>query len=363
MTAMEPHTNTVFSHIVKKRLSHEAEDVATEALAFILRSSEAARRGLMRFLRTIQPDLPSLSFRTQQSEDLVRPDMCGLDDSNTVRVFLENKFWAGLTANQPVEYLRRLAGHSESSVLLVVAPEARQKTVWYELERRLDAATITAVQTQPPAGVTWVVETDTGPTLALTSWNHLLAAIEAQLADEPRRRRDLLQLQALCKAVDIEAFVPISPGELSDQRTPAFLLNLGIVVEAAVDSAVAAGSLSTKGLGPSSSWERIGRYVRFPDAEGLRLWFGTHLRLWRDYGRTPLWLVFRSSKWSRAPEVRALLEPWAQDKGVFVAMDGDEFVVAIDVPTEVEKDRVVQSIVSFFGDVAIQLSALPEREK
>ena len=66
---------TVFSHIVQKRLSQESENVATVALEFILNSSEAARNGMMKLLRGVIPQLPRLWFRTQQTEDNNRPDM------------------------------------------------------------------------------------------------------------------------------------------------------------------------------------------------------------------------------------------------------------------------------------------------
>src|SRR5207249_4737659 len=45
-----------------------------------------------------------------------RPDMCRFD-GGAPRVLIENKFWAGLTENQPVEYLRRLAGYPNPAVL------------------------------------------------------------------------------------------------------------------------------------------------------------------------------------------------------------------------------------------------------
>jgi hypothetical protein len=96
--------STVFSYIVQKRFSQENENIATDALAFVVQSSEAARSGLTRLLRGITPDLPSLQFRTQPAEEGSRPDMCGYDVT-TPRVFIENKFWAGLTDNQPVKYL------------------------------------------------------------------------------------------------------------------------------------------------------------------------------------------------------------------------------------------------------------------
>lgn len=132
---------TVLSHIVRKRFSAEYENVATEALAFIVQSSEAAKRGLMKLFHGIAPDLPSLQFRTQQNEGSARPDMCGLSDG-IPRVFIENKFWAGLTENQPVTYLGILSKYDKPCILLVVVPEARQETMWRELLRRLTGAGI-----------------------------------------------------------------------------------------------------------------------------------------------------------------------------------------------------------------------------
>ena len=135
---------TVFSHIVQKRLSQESENIATEALAFILQSSEAAQGGMMKLLRGIVPDLPNLWFRTQQMQGNSRPDMWGLDETASAHVFVENKFWAGLTDSQPVSYLKELGERPHSSLLLVVVPAAREKAVWRELARRLAESGISA---------------------------------------------------------------------------------------------------------------------------------------------------------------------------------------------------------------------------
>jgi len=59
-------------------------------------------------------------------------------------LFVENKFWAGLTDNQPISYLKQLAKYTQPTVLLVVVPEAREQTVWRELIRRLKGADISA---------------------------------------------------------------------------------------------------------------------------------------------------------------------------------------------------------------------------
>src|SRR5579872_3116806 len=114
---------TVFSHIIQKRFSAVTEDVATDALAYVLESSDAALRGMIKLLRGIIPDFPPLRFKTQQAEGAMRPDMWGFADAEP-RVFVENKFWAGLTDNQPLTYLKRLAARSQPTVLLVIAPAA-----------------------------------------------------------------------------------------------------------------------------------------------------------------------------------------------------------------------------------------------
>ncbi len=41
---------TVFSHAIQKRFSSVNEDVATDALAYILESSPAARRGMQNLI-------------------------------------------------------------------------------------------------------------------------------------------------------------------------------------------------------------------------------------------------------------------------------------------------------------------------
>jgi len=225
--------STVFSHIVQKWFSQQNENIATDALTFIVQSSEAARSGLTRLLRGITPDLPSLQFRTQQAEEGSRPDMCGYDVT-TPRVFIENKFWAGLTDNQPVKYLELLAKCTKPTVLLVVVPAARQETVWRELLRRLSAANVSTSNREPSAGTYRIVEAEVGPVLALTSWAKLLSAIEAELTDERQSMNDLLQLRALCDAADSDAFVPLSSTELTNQRAPAFILQLNSIVQQAV---------------------------------------------------------------------------------------------------------------------------------
>src|SRR5687768_13427187 len=269
-SAFKEPMHTVLSHIVQKRLSQENVNVGTEALSFIVDSSDRARDGLMRLLRGVAPDLPNLRFSTQQhTEGAGEPDMWGLD-GDTPRAFIENKFLAGVTPNRPVKYLQTLAGLNSPAVLLVVVPETRLEAVWRELIRQLDDAKVVHSDRAQSAGVHRVVAIDfrstalTKPRLGIASWRSVLAAIETELAEEPQRRNDLLQLRDLCNAADDDTAAPFSSAELTNQRIPSFLLHLNSVVQRAVAAAEAKNIISMAGLNSSHLWDRHGRYISFP---------------------------------------------------------------------------------------------------
>ena len=354
--------DTVFSHIVQKRFSKVNEDVATDALAFVLHSSESARNGMMKLLRGIVQGLPALQFRTQQTEGTIRPDMWGFAGVDP-RVFVENKFWAGLTDNQPVNYLKQLAKYIQPTVLLVVAPRDRVNTLWRELRRRLADARISTSDRDSAAGIVHSVTTESGPVLAITSWTRLLSVLELEAADDQNARSDLIQLRALCDAADSQTFVPISSEELTDQRIPTFVLQLSEIIQTSVDVAVNKneGVLSITKLMPQASWDRIGRYIRFSHDDGVGAWLGIRFDLWREHGGSPLWLVFTPGEFSHAHEVAPMLGPWTARKGLFLVDEDQLVAIALELPAGEEKDEVVRSVVDRLREIAEILSELPPK--
>jgi len=349
---------TVFSHIIQKRFSQVNEDVATDALAYVLETSDAARRGITTLLRGLVPELPPLRFVTQRAKEAIRPDMWGLSESEP-RVFVENKFWAGLTDNQPVSYLKQLAACPQPTVLLVVGPAARTHTLWRELTRRLFHAGIAVSDLDAAAGITRSVRTQLGPILALTSWTNVLSVLEHETVDDPSARGDLVQLRGLCDAADRDAFIPVSATTLSDQQTPAFILQLGSIVQAAVDCAVTENFLSVNALRPQASWDRIGRYVWVSGYRKAGAWFGVHLVLWKAHGATPLWLVYDDTEFGRAQDVRRLIDPWAGKNGVLTATINDAFAIAVDIPVGEEQSVVVRSVADKIKAITEVLDVLP----
>lgn len=317
---------------------------------------------MMKLLRGIAPKLPSLWFRTQQTEGANRPDMWGYDDAGQPYVFVENKFWAGLTENQPISYLHVLAKHPGNTVLLMVAPKTREQVLTRELKQRLFEEGVSATAQVATTGVFYCVKTSIGPILALTSWEKLLSCLELELSDDQVARSNILQLRALCEAEDSDAVAPISAAEVSDQRTPGLILNLSSIVKSSVDLAVTEGSLDCRRLNPQADYTRIGRYAYLGTERKVGIWVGIHFGLWKAYGKTPLWVVFNSS-FGRSREVRVLLEPWAAQKEVFSATDKNDFVVAIAVRPGDEKDNVVTAIAKRLKEIAEVLASIRPNPK
>jgi hypothetical protein len=230
-----------------------------------------------------------------------------------------------------------------------------------ELIRELDKNKVSWLEQEAATGVSRLVSTQLGPMLALTSWANVLSMLEHEAVDDPSARGDLVQLRALCDAADNEAFIPFSRVELSDQRTPAFILQLNSLVQATVDSAVTEKALSVNKLRPQASGERIGRYVYIRGEQVAGAWLGIHFGLWKSHGATPLWLLFSEGEFGRAQDVRRLIETWAATNGVLTITYNREFAIALDMPIGEEKTVVIRFLVDIIKNIAAVLDALPSK--
>ena len=353
---------SVLSHIVQKQFSGEYENIATEALAYLVQTNDMAREGLLKMLRGIKPDLSIISFQTQQSEGDKRPDMWGMDGGRLC-ILIENKFWAGFTENQPVEYIKILTSHNKEGILLVVVPTAREDSAWREMLKRLTESAIGYELQKPTADIPMLVKSDLGPLLALTSWTKMLRSIDDELADEPQTRNDLFQLRALCEIAENDAFIPISASELTNQRFPALILQLGDVITKVHEVGLTEDLFSSDGVAAASTSERIGRYVKFPRAANVCAWFGISLILWQKHGGSPFWLMFsNNSQHCRGEEVRMILESWAEKEVIFISSEYNSFNLAINVPAGEDFDYVVRNILEQLRKIEYSLKELPPKK-
>ena len=270
---------SVLAHIVSQNLA--PEPAATQALAYILRSSPELAASLTDLL------WPDVGFKlghveSEQSFDDVRPDLTIYDSDGQHRIFVENKFWAGLTDAQPVQYLSALPDDLPTGLVFIV-PEQRIPTIWTELKRRSSAAYEFGNESSSDRTTRLRMGTRT---MCVTSWRHVLILLERTCPNDDLRR-DVLQLAGLAKFSESEGFPPLRSNELTDLNLPRRMFDYCDLVEDIVTELKSRGVARTDGLLPTHTWFDTGRYFRVVDE--FDYWIGVSLVPWKNAGITPLW--------------------------------------------------------------------------
>lgn len=290
------------------RFAPSAENLATEALAYMLVQSPAARRALNEMASILCPELrEARSFRTQYAgQDQAIPDLAGLDHSGRAILLIESKFWAGLTPKQPAAYLERLPDDAPGLLLFIVPPR-RLHTIWPDL---VTSAALAGLGLPPPNNQRAALFGQVGNrTLAVTSWQALLDRIEghARTFGDAATVSDAGQLRGLCEHMNSTGYVPATLEELTNTEVARRLLGLAELVQQVCKRAVAAKTADTKGVMPTHFWHGSGRYLRIGAAGA---WVGIDHRLWARYGIGPLWITFAATKFGRGVEVLDAIAPW-----------------------------------------------------
>jgi hypothetical protein len=351
-------TNTVFGHLALQFHTHP-ENLATEALGFILRGSLAASRAFTELIRTAGIDCPEgLRYETQQvGVEQSIPDMKCRDEEGRLRVIVENKFWAGLTDNQPVTYIRELTT-SVAGVVLFVVPEARIRIVWDELLSRCRAAETSVGSVQQQANMT-IGSLDGGHFVAITSWGSLLRTLATATtsAGEIDSHSDIAQLQGLCKKMDEEAFLPLRREELTNLEIPRRIINYSDLPFEIATEAERRGYCSRKGLRETSFRYGSGTYIRVGP---YTPWLGFEASAWSKLGVSLLWVHFFPPPYSPTAEIRQKLLRFrsATPQRCF-DLEG-QVSVPIFLTIGVEKHRIVEEAVRQIGELANELGTMPQ---
>lgn len=217
---------TIFSDIVF-RSPLKREDVATNGLAYILNANRKVASKFKEFVeRSADIKLPPFAmFETQVAQqDTGRPDIVASTAEGRQLLFIENKFWAGLTENQPVSYLKRLKKNRseiDAAALVFVCPERSTHMYRDELLRRIKSdSELSLMNTsvdEPFQEPRFEYKIDMQLALIIVPWSRLLELLSIAAADAEDRGlvEDVAQLKSLIERVDEEeAFLPIRSEEL-----------------------------------------------------------------------------------------------------------------------------------------------------
>lgn len=339
--------DSLFGHFASR--SGQPENVATEALNYVLNRSSTARSAFLRLLTRSNTELPpDLMFRTQAAgDDNAIPDLVGTDLDSRQVLLVEAKFWAGLTSNQPITYLKRLPADTEG-LLLFIAPALRFDTLWAELLWRCRNAGHSVEHSQSEVSEEFkAINVGRTQVLALTSWRAVLAHIlrELETRKEHNVASDVRQLQGLCERMDSGAFLPLRSEELTAD-TGTRVMQYCEIVNEAIEQAKAVGMASTKGLRPTASPGFYGRYFALY-GHVCRLQFNADL--WGKLRATPVWLgihELRDKPWSKDA-----LESLGREQPSRLLSAGNHLAVPIDLPIGVEKQDVITDVLRQMKEV------------
>lgn len=333
---------SLFGHISERFGSTQLENIATEALAYIINRTNTSKKAFLKYLEAVGIEFDAgLSIRTQAAgEDGSIPDMIGKDGKGNEIMIVESKFWAGLTDNQPNSYLKRFP-EKQKCLLLFIAPEIRFPTLWSELLRRIAAEGMVITQKANISSQFYLAEIEPSRLLGLVSWRALLSSLlrtfEAEKLSDAAS--DVKQLIGLCEKQDRDAILPFSSEELCSTHGRR-ISDINKLINKVTGKLVENKIGSTKSLKATGYENVYGRYIRILDRD----WFiHTNARYWAAHRETPLWLTIKDVRWISIdvlPDGLKKLE-WENPPRLFF---DDKPIIPLFIPFGEEEDAIVDSL-------------------
>ena len=272
--------NASLLSFIARRHTVGREDVATDALSFILSRSNSAKQALSEILGDDRGPLQVAKARPRGADALgAIPDLACCDDNDDLVALIESKFWAGLTHHQPVAYWEKLPV-DRPAVLLFLAPGYRVNSgsLWDELVDRLSSAGHKLDQAARRENLVTASATNGERRLMLTSWDLLLDRLAQKAKDDCDNQAsfEIAELQGL--ATDVTA----SENPRRDE-------NLKKLIADAVKRVEQSGWANSDGLRVGQGFEFYGRYLRLAGASAL---LGIDFKAVKQMPEKPVWLAF-----------------------------------------------------------------------
>ena len=282
-----PDSDTLLAYLVSS-FPGNTENIATEALRHIFDQSDACLEALNDVVQSgVRSTSPITVVKSQVTKsDGSRPDLVGYDETGAERVFVEVKFWAGLTPKQPNDYIKHLP-YDGPAVVMFLAPEERIQSLWPQLRERLVEEFSSSAEIDSERKCLRVG--DTQKHLLIASWGSLLDSMAARTRDfgESGVETEIRQLRSLAKYADTGAFKPIRRGEEFGAEAEVRQRQYKRLIDAATERGIELEWASRKRLRARTREYGYGRYIKLG---GLIVWFGINVEQFEKTGDTPLWI-------------------------------------------------------------------------
>lgn len=342
----------LLGYLVPRIAASGTEPAATQALAYLLRSSPDIAQAFIDFVdRTGIASFTPGRIAAEEQHGGVRPDLTISAADGALRIFVENKFWAGLMDGQPVAYLKALPDEASSLVVFIV-PHQRMYGLWDELKERCRQSGVDIGNESKEDAIYWASAGRRN--LAITSWKQVLETLEqaADFRGHADLRADIVQLRGLTDQMDADKFLPLREGEVTDGNLVRRMINYTGLIDEIVGRLKTDRVADTKGLRTGCGYTYAGRYLNLH--EKFELWLGVNQEVWRDRGITPLWI---QGKFSDVEGGIGRVEKLFDD----AHQKDDWLCIPIRLTAGVERDRVIDDAVQQVRSIAERLlKALPD---
>jgi hypothetical protein len=199
-------------------------------------------------------------------------------------VIIENKFWSGLTLNQPCVYLDQVSG--TNGLVLFVVPRKRRQYIWDKVQARCEAGE-RPINT---VGRRFIGETK-GQYIAITSWEEMVDHLDRHTSENRELSVFVQQLRSLCKMAQKDEIAALDPAVLSDKQVGKavydYIRLAELIAEAAEDEGLIHLQKKQEKGAIGTGWS--GKYGA---VQGYRAWIGFDARTWATYGKSPIWIEF-----------------------------------------------------------------------
>jgi len=355
--------SSLLAHLYS-RIRGSPEDVATMSLCFILENSPSARKVFSNYLSIVAgvEPFPDLFFSTQVvGEGKERPDLVGVDQNNNELLVCEAKFWAGLTVNQPLGYLKRLRenGNDAGKALVFICPHERIPNLWGELIRICKNSN--GCSFDGGYGDRRIVVDDIP--MGIVSWREIIEILmQALSAEHSPLVKDLYQLEGLCEQMDLAAFKPFTPEDFGVDRVQR-IMSYNYIVDRVADELIHKMNASTKGVRATPTKTGYARYLGLP-MYNLGISVQINHEYWLNFAETPFWFTMRrnmgTGNWEYAREVHEALREleYSSPKKLFLDKnDGGILCIPLFAPLYGHEDEVVRCLADSIKEVLDMLES------
>jgi len=318
------------------------EDIASIGLAYVLQSSETARETINQYIfNNTNLKLGNINYSTQKAgEKLERPDISGLDDNGKEVIIFEAKFWAALTKNQPVAYLKRL---TDNSVLIFICPKLREISLFEEIDFILKNNGIEHEVINNTFKMT-------NKHILITDWNYILELIKSAMLKNNENISDIEQIIGFCEIIESTSFLPIKDDELSPSIAKR-INSFTDLIDKIIDNMKIQININLDKV--RATPQKYG-YTRYFIYNNFGIALELNLKYWESTFDTPFWLTIENvfeKEWQQTDELKKELKITASKNKIKYFIINDIIVFPI-VPllNQIEEDEI-----KYITDYAIKI--------